>query len=171
MCADRLEQGRAAIRVRSDAGQNTLGVSIDVAHHVDLVAFFAVVGLVYADGFAPDVVSVTVPGRLLESILAVPPDPHPPVVDEDGRCVVWAAPDIRDRMVRGHTLVARSVEEDVRFLPGVESPRCESTVDFNAFKSHGIIDREDLEQPDVAAWVSQRVVTEKGDIARCTHPQ
>jgi len=61
----------AIICMRSNAGQHLGCVPIDIPHHLNLVAFLIVVGLVDADGIYPDIPHPTMPLRLSECIVAV----------------------------------------------------------------------------------------------------
>lgn len=67
-------------------------------------------------------------------------------------------------MVHGSGFLTLIVERESRSLLGVEAVRSEAGVDLNAFNGLVIIDDEDMEQPDVAAWVPQRLVMERENV-------
>lgn len=86
--------------VGANASPNVAGSAEDIAHHGNLVAFFIVVGLIYADGIDPEISITSLPLGLAQGVLAVLSDNYFLAVDVDTSRVESVSPGVGDGTVQ-----------------------------------------------------------------------
>lgn len=94
------QQPFALAVVRANTSPDVAGSAEDVAHRGNLVAFFIVVLLIYADGIDPEIPITSLPLGLAQSVLAVLSDNYFLAVEVDTRSVESVPPGVRNGTVR-----------------------------------------------------------------------